>query len=148
MFLRKLMIFSSFGGLMDPKAQSSLEYLLLLAAFFAVLGLVLPVISGTTQSFLSAEDDLLAKHIYEELQEQVNLMSFLGNGSLKQLEFVPAKFIRLYSLGNDLFIESENKKYSVAFPVPPLIPKQEFSGKFLIKILKNQNSVQVFVIQS
>ncbi|MFA5125544.1 MAG: hypothetical protein WC462_00895 [archaeon] len=133
---------------MGQKAQSSLEYLLLLAAFFAVLGLVLPVISNTTQSFLSAEDDLLAKHIYEEVQEQVNLMSFLGNGSVKQLEFVPAKFITLYSSGNDLFIESENKKFSVVFPSPPLIPKQEFSGKFLIRILKNKNDVQVFVVQS
>jgi len=148
MFSRKSMIFNNIGGLMNSKAQSSLEYLLLLASFFAVLGLVLPVISATTQSFLGAEDDLLAKHISQEVQEQVNLMAFLGNGSVKQLEFIPAKFIRLYSSGNELFIESENKKFNVTFSTPQLILKQEFSGKFLIKILKNQNTVQVFVIQS
>jgi hypothetical protein len=133
---------------MKPMAQSSLEYLLLLASFFAMLGLVLPVISSTTQGFLSAEDDLLAKHIFEEVQEQVNLMVFLGNGSEKQLEFIPAKFITFSSSGNELIIESENKKFEVIFPNPQLIPKEEFSKKFFINIYKNEDIVQVKVYSS
>jgi uncharacterized protein (UPF0333 family) len=125
--------------------QVSLEYLILLAAFFGVLGLALPVMSESTQGFLGASDSLLAKRIADEAQEQINLMKFLGNGSARVLEFFPAKKITLYSQGNELIVQANEKQFSVDCFSPQLIPTQEFSSKFFIKIEKKENNVQVFV---
>ena len=117
-------------------AQSSLEYLLLLAAFFACLGLALPIMFQTTQDFLSTEDDLLAKRISNTLTEQVNLMQFLGDSSQKSFEFIPLKSISIYSKSSELIIETKNKSFSVDFHSPQLILKQEFANKFIINLKK------------
>jgi hypothetical protein len=108
----------------------------LLAAFFACLGLALPIMFQTTQDFLSTEDDLLAKRISNTLTEQVNLMQFLGDSSQKSFEFVPLKSISIYSKSSELIIETKNKSFSVDFHSPQLILKQEFANKFIINLKK------------
>ncbi|MFA6269278.1 MAG: hypothetical protein WCW13_04270 [archaeon] len=130
---------------MGAHGQSSLEYLIILAAFFGVLALVLPVITESTQGFLSASDDMLAKRIAEETTNQISLMSFLGEGSEKTLAYSPIKQITVYSQNNDFFVETQNKKYSVTFSSPQLVLKQDFNSKFNLTFKKIGENVQVFV---
>ena len=128
---------------MGEKAQVSLEYLILLAAFFSFFGLMLPVIIGVTQNIVFSSDDLLAKRISEEIQEQVGLFEYLGDGSEKVFEYVPASKIILYSSGSEIVIDSTRKQFKVICSSPQSIQKQEFSNKFFLKIQKEQNSVRV-----
>jgi hypothetical protein len=128
-------------------AQSSIEYLLLLAAFFGVLGVMLPVMSSTTQSFIEASDNLLAKKLSQDLAEQISLMSFLGNGSVKQIDCFSSKGIFISSQGNNVIFSVGEKEYLVNTGSVQVIPKQEFNGKFSLKIQKIKNSVQVLVFK-
>jgi hypothetical protein len=72
-------------------------------------------------------------------------MSFLGEGSEKSFEYSPIKSITLYSEDKNFFIQSANKKYSVGFPEPLLVLKQDFNSKFALTLKKNKNNVLVFV---
>ena len=130
---------------MRSRAQSSIEYLLLLAAFFGVLGVMLPVMSQTTQGFLFAGDELLAKRISSDLTEQVSLMKFLGEGSTKQFEYFPSKSIIVSSRGNALLFSAGEKEFSVDLGGIQVFPKQEFSGKFFLTIQKKSSGVQVTI---
>jgi hypothetical protein len=124
--------------------QSSLEYLLLLAAFFSFFGLMLPVIINITQNLVSSSDDLLAKHISEEVQEQVGLFEFLGAGSEKSLEYSPASNISISSIGAEIFIDSARKQFKVTCSSAQNIPKQDFNQRFFIKIQKEVDNIKVF----
>lgn len=129
----------------SARAQSSLEYLLILAAFFGVLGVMLPIIFQTTNAFLSAGDDLLAKRIFDEATEQISLMNFLGDGSSKTFEYSPVQSISIYSQGNEVVIKSKNREYKVDCSSPQLILKQDLNKPFSINFEKNGNNVLVFV---
>jgi len=128
---------------MRSRAQSSIEYLLLLAAFFGVLGVMLPVMSQTSQAFLLAGDELLAKRISSDLTEQISLMKFLGDGSTKQIEYFASKSISISSKGNQILLSAGEKEFVVETKSIQILPKQEFSGKFFLTIQKIGNSVQV-----
>jgi len=128
---------------MRSRAQSSIEYLLLLAAFFGVLGVMLPVMSQTTQSFLSASDELLAKRISNDLTEQVSLMKFLGEGSIKQLEYFASKSITVSSRGTAILFSGGDKEFSVELGVVQVFPKQEFNGKFVVTVQKFSNEIKI-----
>jgi hypothetical protein len=71
-------------------------------------------------------------------------MNFLSDGSVKVLTFFPVKAITLYSRGNELIVQANEKQFSVNCFSPQLILKQEFNSKFFIKIEKKENNVQVF----
>ncbi len=129
--------------IMSSRAQSSIEYLLLLTAFFGVLGVMLPVMSQTTQSFLSAGDELLAKRISNDLNEQVSLMKFLGDGSIKQFDYFASKSITVSSRGTSILFSSGEKEFPVEMGVVQVFPKQEFNGKFVITIQKLSNGLKV-----
>ncbi len=130
---------------MIERAQSSLEYLLLLAAFFAVLATFVPVIANISTGFLGASDDFLAKRIAQDLNEQISLFNSLGEGTKKSFEYSPVSKIIIYSQGNDLVIGSERKQFVTNFPLPQIIPKQEFKSKILLNLFKDVKGVQIFV---
>ncbi len=122
----------------NQKGQSSLEYLILVTAFFGILGIFLPIASGTVDSFLSTSDDLLAKSIADELSENISLMTFLGEGTVKTFEYSPVKSISFYSTGTKLNISTESKLFEVETNVIQIIPKIYFEKSFVI-ILKKTN---------
>ncbi|MFA6064724.1 MAG: hypothetical protein WCW44_03220 [archaeon] len=132
---------------MRSRAQSSIEYLLLLAAFFGVLGVMLPVMSQTTQGFLSAGDELLAKRISSDLTEQVSLMKFLGEGSTKQFEYFPSKSITVSSRGNEVLFSAGENEFPVDLGEIQVFPKQELTGKFFLIIQKKLGRVQINILE-
>ena len=127
------------------RAQASLEYLLLFAAFFAALAVLLPIINQTSQQFLSASDTLLAKRITEEVSEQISLMNFLSDGSKRVFEYYPVKTISVYSKGSNVFFTSTEKLYSVETNTIQLIPKTDFNYKFVVLLQKDKNKIWVQV---
>ena len=130
---------------MNTKAQVSVEYMLLLAAFFGILAITLPVTMQTAQDFLSSSDNLLAKRISEELKEEINLQTFLGNGSSKIMEYSPAKTLTIYSQGSQVVIEGKGKTYLVETSFPQLIIRQELSTKFIVQVKKENGKIIVSV---
>lgn len=123
--------------------QSSLEYLLILTAFFSILGVTLPVAFNTMESFLGASDDLLAKSIANELTENISLMSFLGEGSEKTFEYFPVKSISFSSSGTKLNITTNSKSFEVETNLVQVIPKTSFEKKFLITLSKTNKGIIV-----
>jgi hypothetical protein len=130
------------------RAQVSLEYLLLFAAFFAALAVLLPIMNQTSMQFLSASDSLLAKRIASEVSEQISLMSFLSDGSKKVFEYYPIESISVYSQGNNIFFASKEKAYSVQTNSTQFIQKVDFNSKFFVLVQKDKNKVIIEVSSS
>jgi uncharacterized protein (UPF0333 family) len=129
--------------LSNQRGQSSLEYLLIVTAFFSILGIILPVASSTVDSFLSTSDDLLAKSIANELNENISLMSFLGDGSVKNFEYAPVQSISFSSTGTKLNVSTSSKNFEVETNSIQVIPKTSFEKKFLITLSKINNKIIV-----
>lgn len=130
------------------KAQSSLEYLIILASFFCVLGIILPIIFQTTNGFLLAGDDFLAKRIASNLSEEINLITFLGNGSMRTFEYVPINGITLYSSGNFIIIETKNRQHKINVFSAQVLLKQEYTSKFWVDVSKIEGKIRIGVRQS
>lgn len=126
-----------------PEAQASLEYLLLLCAFFSALAIALPSITFSVQQFLGASDAVLAKSIASQIQEQDSLFRFLADGSAVSLEFVPAKGISIYSKGNEIVVAGGEREFRAALSSAQVIPKQDFSKKFFVSISKSAGQTRI-----
>ncbi len=128
------------------RAQASLEYLLLFAAFFAALAVLLPIMNQTSKEFLLASDSLLAKRITGEVLEEISLMNFLSDGSKKTFEYYPIKLISVYSRGSVVYFSSEEKQYFVETNSIQLIQKTDFNSKFFVILKKDSNRILINVV--
>ena len=137
------MFYSKPNFSLNQKGQSSLEYLLIVTAFFSILGIVLPVASSTVTSFMNTTDDLLAKSISQELSENISLMSFLGEGSVKTFEYFPTKGISFSSIGTKLNIFTESKNFEVETNYVQVIPKVLFEKSFSVILNKTNKGIIV-----
>ncbi len=134
--MRKKYIFSAQNKIC---AQSSIEYLLILTAFFAALGLIIPAISYGLEGFFLANDTILAKNISEQLKEECSLFSFAGNGSYKEVTYGPSKSINFKSDGTNIAVSSPQKSFSFSCKTNQAFEKF-FETKFMIKLYKENNS--------
>jgi len=130
-----------FQNCFEQRAQVSLEYLLLLAAFFGALALILPAISFSVNEFYSSNDTILAKNVSEQIKEQINLFSFLGDGSKKVFDFFPSQKIVLYSNNQSIFVSSSKKEFEIIFPNKQNFSRKEFNSKFFIQIEKKGSEI-------
>jgi len=122
--------------------QVSLEYMLILAAFFSALAIALPAITYSTNEFKIASDSLLAKSIFEKAREQISLFDFLADGSEKIFEFTPTKMIFVESSADKLTISSEKKSFTIK-KENNLGFSKEFSSKFFMRIKKESSIVSI-----
>ncbi|MDD4128177.1 MAG: hypothetical protein PHY04_00370 [Candidatus ainarchaeum sp.] len=129
----------------NAKGQVSLEYLLIVTAFFSILLIVLPIAVNTMDSFLFASDDLTAKSIVSELNENISLMNFLGEGSSRVFDYSPLKGLTIYSIGSKLIIQTESNNFEVETFSPQLIQKTFFDSKFSITLKKSSKGIVVQV---
>ena len=118
------------------RGQASLEYLLVLAGFFAIFAALLPSIAGSIHAFTSAQDAVLAKQISGTLQGQARLFGFLADGSKKTFEYSPTDSIAIWSLQNKVMVSSGEREFEVKTNHVQNIPKQEFTEKFAVEIEK------------
>lgn len=133
------------NGLFSSKGQVSLEYLLIVTAFFSILLIILPVAFNTMNSFLFANDDLLAKSIVNELKENISLMNFLGDGTVRVFDYSPSKGMTIYSMGSKVIILTELNSFEVETSSTQLIQKIFFDSKFFITLKKSNGLVEVSV---
>lgn len=101
-----------FSKKFGSKAQFSLEYLLVLLAFFGALAVIIPSISFASQQFFSANDTVSAKIIVDTIKQDCSLFSFLGDGSKKEFSFLVSEKIELSSNGNIFSIKTLQKEFS------------------------------------
>ena len=127
---------------MMARAQVSLEYLLILAAFFSALAIALPAINYSIDQFAQANDVLLAKDISEKLGEQLSLFDFLADGSRKTFEFVPTRKILISMQNKQLVIATEQKSFTLQTNSLQAFSK-EFNSKFEITLAKVNNKTEI-----
>jgi hypothetical protein len=125
------------------KGQVSIEYLLLISAFFAAFALLLPQVSIAVDQFFVTNDALLAKQIAQTIEEEVSLFEFLGNGSKKSFSFSPAKQITFITQNNILTVSTEQKEFTISFPNKLLGQIRIFEKKFSIEIQKQNNLIAI-----
>ena len=125
------------------KGQVSIEYLLLLAAFFSALIIILPQVSFAVDQFFATSDTLLAKQIANTLGEEVRLFEFLGNDSKKEFSFSPAKEITLTTQNAAFLAATTQKQFSLALPNPQTNKITTFTKKFTITIQKQNNLITI-----
>ena len=132
------------------KAQVSLEYLLLLGAFFSFLLLFFPLLQQTYYAGIFAFDVRAAQSFSDSFQSSVREFSVLGDGSKRILEASPATEWKIEAEKNilkiEIFQEKLKKKKEIkrelVHPVSPInfSAKKPFSvffekqdGKILIE---------------
>jgi len=129
-----------------PHGQASIEYLLLLCAFFSALAIALPSIAFSVEQFLGASDAALAKSIASQIQEQDSLFRFLADGSAVSLEFVPTKGISIFSQGNEIVVFGGEREFRATLSSTQVIPRQDFASKFFVGISKSGGVTKISVL--
>jgi len=119
------------------KAQSSLEFLLVLAALLSALMLILSSFSFATSAFKSAGDAALASSIAKKLQTELEAFRFLADGSKKSFEFSPLEKITLSSSGTKVSIEGGESSFSAETFSTQSIQETSFEKKFVVLIEKS-----------
>ena len=102
-------------------AQLSLEYLLVLAAAFAVFAVFLPLLNGIYAASLFGLDALNAGAFSSALQQSIEEMAFQADGSLSQVEARPLTSWLVSLEGERLLVSvkgpgSREKLFEVFFP--------------------------------
>ncbi len=118
---------------------------MILTAFFASLGIILPIIENSTNSFLLISDTILAKNISEGLKEQCNLFNYSGNGSSKEYIYLPSKMIKIKSDAKIITISTgkNNSKEYTFYCKNSGVFEKNFESKFIITISKENNLIVI-----
>ncbi len=140
MFLVKLMKFDFMLNNNCKKAQVSLEYLLILIAFFAALALMIPIISFSIDQLFISIDSINSKKIIEIIKENDNLFEFLSDGSLKKFEFIPSNKINVNIKNNKIMIFTSSKSFDLIVKNNQKEIVKEFTNKFYLEI-KKENGI-------
>lgn len=127
------------------KAQVSVEYLLVLAAFFSVLGLILPQVSISTEQLFLANDVILSKKIINIIESEDEKFLFLADGSNKKYEFIPSKEIDIKINNNNIIIGTNQKEFDLELIYSQDNFERKFSEKIYLEIKKeNQKTIIEF----
>lgn len=126
----------------------SLEYLLLLAAFFSVLLLMLPLIQRTYALALFGFDARQALSFSKQFSESVKQLSILSDGSALTLEINPMHEWRVAASGKKLAVEvsSKNLEKTKTIETELIADVSDFENNFSEKttfLLKKRNGALV-----
>ncbi|MBS3057561.1 MAG: hypothetical protein J4415_02930 [Candidatus Diapherotrites archaeon] len=129
---------------LHSRAQLSLEYMLLLAAFFSALLVFMPVIAGLHANAVFASDVQNAQNFMNGLESASEKMLILGSGSQLALT---ARVLTLWQLNINgtkatLVLTSESagksKTFETELAVPLELDQKTFTSGFSM-LLKNEN---------
>ena len=129
---------SRFGG----RAQLSLEYLLLLAAFFSCLLLFLPLLQKSYAAALFGIDARNASFFSESLAQASRELSVLGEGTAVSIGINPLNPWQISVQGNRLLVSvssgvlGKTKEFSAELSMPAASFSKEFSEKAALKVSK------------
>ncbi len=129
---------------LHSRAQLSLEYMLLLAAFFSAIMVFMPVIAGLHANAVFASDVQNAQNFMNELQSASEKMLILGSGSQITAN---AKVLTVWELSISgtkalIKVKSESiekiKTIEAELAAPLEFSKKTLNSNFTI-LLKNEN---------
>lgn len=122
------------------RGQVSLEYLLILVSFFAVLSLIIPVMFFSINQIFLVIDTINAREISSIIEKNDELFLFLSNNSLKRFEFNPVNKINISILNNKIIVGSGEKEFKVIVNDFQEKFEKTFSKKFYLEIKKENNT--------
>lgn len=122
--------------------QVSVEYLLILAAFFSVLTLMLPLISSSVTQLYFTNDVILSKKIINIVESEDERFLFFSDGSNKIYEFVPSKLINIKINNKNLTISSNEKKFDLELNNIQQDFEKDFDKKFYLNIKKENGKTE------
>ncbi|MEK6959410.1 MAG: hypothetical protein AABW59_05195 [archaeon] len=130
------------ASLRRARAQSSLEFLLVLAALLSALALILSSFSFAMGAFKSAGDASLASSIARQVQAESEAFRFLADGSKKSFEFSPLEKITIASSGTKVsFVGGESSFEADTFSQQSV--QGIFEKSFVILIEKSGGKVRL-----
>lgn len=124
---------------LGKRAQVSLEYLILVTAFFSSLMIIIPSAMFVANEFLNLNDSLLLKQVSETIVEQDSLFSFLANGSRKEFFFTPTKEVVVKVVDKKLFLFNNQKNIEVGLVFSQPFFEKKFDSEFLLILEKQSN---------
>ena len=125
-------------------AQVSLEYLIVLAAFFSVLLLFAPLISSIYFNSVFSLDLKQAKSFSLEFKNALKELSVLENGSVKSISFNPLNEWSIKAEGKLLQVEIESKDLKKKKTIETellqeIVFENNFSSQTTIKLIKAES---------
>lgn len=135
------------------KAQTSLEFLIVLVAFFSVLMLFVPMIAKIHHSGILALEKKKATAFSQELLQTLDEFSLLANGSKKQLKVNASLKWEIEFTSGELLLEIFSKELNKSISLNETLPVQtsslQFSceGECLLEIEKQNNEIQIIILQ-
>lgn len=137
----------------SKKAQASLEFLIVLVAFFSLLLLFTPTITKLHYTGLLALEKKKAETFAVSLQQTLKEFSLLANGSKKSLAVKASIPWEISLTGNHLQLELHSRElnktaalnYSLAFPVNSL--QVTCTKECVFEIEKQHNTIQLTITQ-
>jgi uncharacterized protein (UPF0333 family) len=123
----------------EVQGQASLEYLLIFAAFFIILLMVLEIVIFSFNNLESVSDALLLRKIANIVEEEDEKFAFLSNGSKKEFEFIPSDKLNIELNNNFLILNSKEKEIKIELKNTQESFNKEFNKKFTLIILKENN---------
>lgn len=145
-FLQKNHYFYYIGDFDEKKVrgQVSLEYLLILVSFFAILSLILPIIFFSINQVFVVMDTINAREISNIIGQNDELFLFLSNNSLKKFEFNPVNEIKIIVENNVIIVGSSEKEFKVLLNDSQEKFEKTFFNKFYLEI-KKENNISKFI---
>ena len=132
---------------LETKAQSSIEFLLVLLGFFSALAIIVPAVSFTANASLFASDAVNAKSFVQEIETTVQDFALFSDGSVREISFSPINAWQISSNNKELkvFVQSSvsEKEFVILFPNQIVFLQKTFSGPSSIKIRKTGNLILI-----
>lgn len=126
----------------NNSGQVSLEYLLILVAFFATLSLILPIIFFSIDEVFFVIDAVNIRKIANIIEKNDELFLFLANDSFKKIEFDVIKKINIITQGRKLIISSREKEFIVMLNDEQSNFNKKFETKFYVEIKKENGKTK------
>lgn len=127
------------------RGQVSLEFLLIMAALFGFLALIVPVSFGFAQEFVSSTDVLSAKRAASDVSGAVSLMQFLAEGSCEIFDYSSAGGIEVYSLGSKVIFQSGGVQFPIETNSSQFVAHTALAGSFFVQVKKTPAGIAVTV---
>jgi hypothetical protein len=128
------------------KGQISIELIIILAAGFMALSIILPVIIEINSNFVYLIENKNLENFSTNLKEEINLFNYLGNDSKKEFELNFQK-VTFISNENKLKININKKEFEIIFPNKINFISKEYDEKINFVLIKKNDEINFEINQ-
>ncbi|MDD3159458.1 MAG: hypothetical protein PHQ98_00645 [Candidatus ainarchaeum sp.] len=120
--------------------QISIELMMLIAASFLALTIILPAIIEVNSKFISFVENKNIENFSKNLENEIGFFMFLDNDSKKEIEFNAFNLL-IKSENEKLYLENKTKKFIIKFPNKINLIQQEYNQKINFILFKKNNQI-------